>query len=276
LKSNLIEGAATLYVIDEDKSKHAMQLARSLSSVPELVKSQLEELRKHLAVEARVSTPSIWSLVLLPIFDHSSVLKEMELISQIMHALADSTLNKVSNGFIYFVLCERVSHSFFFTMQTKLEDIREMATLVKSFDMKNSSRDAMHLVPYQRLIWLLEGIEGLSLYLTITMRSIISYTKCASTSESNIEKTRPYIASLLRDISSNWHSRLWRNSYLHDGVFNLTNNEKGSKVSNGFHLWSSSASLDHNANFIIQIPNVTPGSSALYQAVETLACLNIS
>lgn len=108
LKSNLIEGAATLYVIDEDKSKHAMQLARSLSSVPELVKSQLEELRKHLAVEARVSTPSIWSLALLPIFDHSSVLKEMELISQIMHALADSTLDKVSNGFKLFCLVRRI------------------------------------------------------------------------------------------------------------------------------------------------------------------------
>lgn len=103
-----------------------------------------------------------------------------------------------------------------------------------------------------------------------------SYTKCASTSESNTERIRPYIASLLRDISSYWHSRLWRNSYLHDGVFNLTNNENGSKVSTGFHLWPSTTSLDHNANFIIQIPHVTPGSSALYQAVETLACLNIS
>lgn len=54
-------------------------------------------------------------------------------------------------------------------MQTKLEDIREMATLVKDFDMKKSSRDAMHLVPYQRLIWLLEGIEGLSFRPVITM-----------------------------------------------------------------------------------------------------------
>jgi hypothetical protein len=112
LKSNLLEGAATLYVIDEDKSKHAMQLARSLSSVPELVKSQLEELRKNLAVEARVSTPSIWSLALLPIFDHSSVLKEMELISQIMHALADSILDKVSNVIDFFVLHESATNSF--------------------------------------------------------------------------------------------------------------------------------------------------------------------
>ncbi|KAH8552549.1 hypothetical protein BGW37DRAFT_289741 [Umbelopsis sp. PMI_123] len=207
LKSNLIEGAATLYVIDEDKSKHAMQLARSLSSVPELVKTQLEDLRKHLAVESRVSTPSVWSLALLPIVDNFSVLKEMELISKVNNALADSPLE-----------------------WSKLEDILKQCTFIKEFDMKNASRDAMHLVPYQRLIWLLEGIE-----------------------ESNVEKARPYVASLLRDISSNWHSRLWRNSYLHNGVFNLTNSEAGAKI-----------------------PHVTPGSGSLYEAVETLTCLNIS
>lgn len=120
LKSNLIEGAATLYVIDEDKSKHAMQLARSLSSVPELVKSQLEELRKHLAVEARVSTPSIWSLALLPIFDHSSVLKEMKLITRIMHALADTTLDKVSNGFSFLSLVlEFLTHLPYYADKTR-------------------------------------------------------------------------------------------------------------------------------------------------------------
>lgn len=95
LKSNLIEGAATLYVIDEDNSKNAMQLARSLTSVPELVKSQLDELSKHLASESRVSIPSIWSLALLPILDHASVIKEMQTISKIMYALSQKSLDKV-------------------------------------------------------------------------------------------------------------------------------------------------------------------------------------
>lgn len=95
LKSNLIEGAATLYVIDEDKSKNAMQLARSLSSVPELVKSQLQELSKHLASESRVTLPSVWSLALLPILDHASTINEMELITKIMHTLADQILDMV-------------------------------------------------------------------------------------------------------------------------------------------------------------------------------------
>jgi hypothetical protein len=77
-----------------------MQLARSLSSVPELVKTQLEDLRKHLAVESRVSTPSVWSLALLPIVDNFSVLKEMELISKVNNALADSPLEWVSGLFL--------------------------------------------------------------------------------------------------------------------------------------------------------------------------------
>jgi hypothetical protein len=58
-------------------------------------------------------------------------------------------------------------------MQSKLEEIREMATVVKDFDMKNTSRDAMHLVPYQRLIWLLEGIEGILLFFIILITQLI-------------------------------------------------------------------------------------------------------
>jgi len=207
LKSNLIEGAATLYVIDEDKSKNAMQLARSLSSVPELVKSQLQELSKHLASESRVTLPSVWSLALLPILDHASTINEMELITKIMHTLADQILD-----------------------MNKLDDIREQTNRIKDFDMKNTSRDAMHLVPYQRLVWLLDGIQ-----------------------ETHVEKVRPYVASLLRDISSNWHRRLWRNSYLHNSVFNLKNSEVGAKI-----------------------PHVTAGPSSLYQAIESLTCFNIS
>lgn len=58
--------------------------------------------------------------------------------------------------------------------------------------------------------------------------------------------------SLLRDLTYNWHDRLWRSSYLHNSIFNLKHSETGAKV-----------------------PRVTAGSGSIYEAVETLACLNI-
>ncbi|KAM3579719.1 AAA ATPase midasin [Umbelopsis sp. WA50703] len=206
VKGNVIEGAATLYVIDEDSSKNALQLAKSLVSVPELLKAQLEDLRKQLIIESNVSAPSVWSLALLPVVDHTSMIKEMEVISNLMHSLCTFPLDK-----------------------SKLDTVRQLASYVKDFDMNNSSRSPMHLVPYQRLIWLLEGID-----------------------ESNAEKARPYMTSLLRDLTYNWHDRLWRSSYLHNSIFNLKNSETGAKV-----------------------PQVTAGSGSIYEAVETLACLNI-
>jgi hypothetical protein len=95
VKGNVIEGAATLYVIDEDSSKNALQLAKSLVSVPELLKAQLEDLRKQLIIESNVSAPSVWSLALLPVVDHTSMIKEMEVISNLMHSLCTFPLDKV-------------------------------------------------------------------------------------------------------------------------------------------------------------------------------------
>jgi hypothetical protein len=146
-------------VIDEDSSRNAQQLGKSLSAVPELIKTQLNDLQKQLAIDAKVSTPSVWSLALLPIVDHSSVVKEMEFISEVMNALASTTLDKVC---CWYHIMRRFRISISPTYyQTKLEPIRSRAMSIKDFDMAKTSRSPMHLVPYQRLLWILEDIDGM-------------------------------------------------------------------------------------------------------------------
>ncbi|CAO3588237.1 unnamed protein product [Absidia cylindrospora] len=78
LKETLIEGIATLYSVDEINDKDAKKLARSLEQLPEFIRSQLPS--NGLAAETEDAS---WDTALMPLYDYTSIVKEMELISKL-------------------------------------------------------------------------------------------------------------------------------------------------------------------------------------------------
>ncbi|KAG0168625.1 AAA ATPase midasin [Apophysomyces sp. BC1034] len=161
IKECLIEGLATLYAVNENDDKEALKLAKSLQSLPEYIRRQLE-LEKFTGV----TTP--WDTALVPLFDHTSSIAEMEL-----------------TAIIYASVCGVSNNS---TLIEKIQAFRR-------FCLEKTSRPPLDLVPYQRLIWLLDSEHS--------------------------EKMAPALPGIAHDAAHTWHRRLWRSSVFQQDLYQL-------------------------------------------------------
>ncbi|CEP09720.1 hypothetical protein [Parasitella parasitica] len=131
-KEALVEGIATLYAVDENDTQNAEKVIKSLGKLPEYIHRELE------SSYATNNAPSIrrdtyWDTALIPLYDHTSIVTEMELIANLYNVACD-----VSDPVL---------------METLVKQMLEF----RKFAFDKTSRPPLDIVPYQRLIWFLDS-----------------------------------------------------------------------------------------------------------------------
>ncbi|CAO3637326.1 unnamed protein product [Cunninghamella blakesleeana] len=131
IKETIIEGIATLYAVDEKKERNAQKLAKSLQQLPEYLRTQLATIKIPTA-----DSTSCWNTALIPLYDYTSLVKEMEILSQ-----------------LYILSCDKDKSVIPTQLLNNLKEFR-------SFVLNKTSRPPLDLVPYQRLLWTLDSNDA--------------------------------------------------------------------------------------------------------------------
>ncbi|CAO3620235.1 unnamed protein product [Mucor hiemalis] len=87
-KEALVEGIATLYAVDENDTENAEKVKKSLRNLPEYIKRELEA---SIPTEAAVRRDTYWDTALVPLYDYTSVVAEMELITKLYTVASESS-----------------------------------------------------------------------------------------------------------------------------------------------------------------------------------------
>lgn len=127
-KESLIEGLATLYAVDINDAENLKQVLKSLRNLPEYIHRELET---EIAVTVRRET--FWDTAMVPLYDYSSVVDEMELLAQ-LHVLSSYGLE-----------------------QAEIEGLVDHLLRFKKFALEKSSRPPLDVLPYQRFVWHLDS-----------------------------------------------------------------------------------------------------------------------
>ncbi|CAO3702357.1 unnamed protein product [Rhizopus stolonifer] len=127
-KESLIEGLATLYAVDMNDAENLKQMLKSLRNLPEYIHRELET---EIAVTVRRET--LWDTAMMPLYDYSSVVDEMELLAQ-LHVLSSYGLE-----------------------QAEIESLVDCLLRFKKFALEKSSRPPLDVLPYQRFVWHLDS-----------------------------------------------------------------------------------------------------------------------
>ncbi|KAI7867198.1 hypothetical protein BDF14DRAFT_761657 [Spinellus fusiger] len=130
VKLTLVEGIATLYAVNENNSKEAIKLTKSLQQLPEHIRRQMESKDSVKAVNENFTA---WDTALLPLFDYASTSSEMELLASLYVGACN-----ISN-------------------KSTLEAVVEKIKIFKFYCLSKTSRPPLDMVPYQRLMWFLES-----------------------------------------------------------------------------------------------------------------------
>ncbi|KAF7722956.1 AAA ATPase midasin [Apophysomyces ossiformis] len=126
VKECLMEGLATLYAVNENDDKEALKLAKSLQNLPEYIRREIDSTKI-----AEDSTP--WETALVPLYDYTSIIDEMEITAYIyagIHSISDNR-----------VFLEKVQ-------------------AFRRFCLEKTSRPPLDFAPYQRLMWFLDSQDS--------------------------------------------------------------------------------------------------------------------
>ncbi|KAL7319508.1 AAA ATPase midasin [Mucor circinelloides] len=129
-KEALVEGLATLYAVDENDAENADKVMKSLAKLPDYIHRELESSTSN---EASVRRDTYWDTALIPLYDYTSIVTEMELIAN-----------------LYNVACDASDMA---TMETLVEHMLKF----RKFALDKTSRPPLDMVPYQRMVWFLDS-----------------------------------------------------------------------------------------------------------------------
>ncbi|OBZ86320.1 Midasin [Choanephora cucurbitarum] len=129
-KEALVEGIATLYAVDENDHENAQKVMNSLRKLPEYVDLQLESSKPS---TESVKRETFWDTALVPLYDYTSLVHEMELIASLYQSACAASDTQA------------------------LESLVEQMLKFRKFAFDKTSRPPKDLVPYQRLIWFLDS-----------------------------------------------------------------------------------------------------------------------
>ncbi|KAI9260402.1 hypothetical protein EDC94DRAFT_542138 [Helicostylum pulchrum] len=129
-KEALVEGIATLYAVDENDTENAEKVLKSLRKLPEYINRELESSAPD---ETDVKRDTYWDTALVPLYDYTSVVTEMELIANLYTAACDSSDTDA------------------------MEKLVEEMLKFRKFAFNKTSRPPLDMVPYQRMIWFLDS-----------------------------------------------------------------------------------------------------------------------
>ncbi|KAG1056125.1 hypothetical protein G6F43_001962 [Rhizopus delemar] len=196
-KEALVEGLATLYAVDANDTAKTQEVLKSLRNLPEYITREIEPVE---SVKGEVRRETLWDTALVPLYDYSSLVDEMELLAN-----------------LYSMSCGDLTTE-------EMENLVDRLTKFKKFTLEKSSRPPLDMLPYQRFVWLLDSGRSINKFL---------------------------VPGMLQDSAFAHHQRLWRSSILQKDLLGLIPNTEP----NDF--------------------NITEGSLALFESVETFICLNI-
>jgi hypothetical protein len=129
-KEALVEGIATLYAVDENDTENADKVMKSLRNLPDYINRELESSPSN---EGSVRRDTNWDTALVPLYDYTSVVTEMELIANLYSAACDSSDTAA------------------------MEKLVEEMLKFRKFSFDKTSRPPLDMVPYQRMIWFLDS-----------------------------------------------------------------------------------------------------------------------
>jgi hypothetical protein len=89
-----------------------------------------------------------WGTAMMPLYDYTSVVKEMDLLSKLYLDVCQSVRNDLSEK-------DTVSNPS--SIQKSPATLLEKLKAFRAFTLEKSSRPPLDVVPYQRLIWLLDS-----------------------------------------------------------------------------------------------------------------------
>ncbi|KAI8642397.1 hypothetical protein BD408DRAFT_180035 [Parasitella parasitica] len=129
-KEALVEGIATLHAVDENDTQNAEKVIKSLGKLPEYINRELES---SVSNDPSIRRNTYWDTALIPLYDYTSIVTEMELIAN-----------------LYNIACDASDLATMENLVERMLDFRKFA-----FD--KTSRPPLDIVPYQRLIWFLDS-----------------------------------------------------------------------------------------------------------------------
>ncbi|KAI7907509.1 P-loop containing nucleoside triphosphate hydrolase protein [Cokeromyces recurvatus] len=128
-KEALVEGIAALYAIDENDTSTSEKAMKPLHNLPEYINRELESSTPNLD---SIRRETYWDTALIPIYDYTSIVTEMNLIAQLYTAACDSS-------------------------DINTDDLIEELIEFRKFAFTKTSRPPLDMVPYQRITWLLDS-----------------------------------------------------------------------------------------------------------------------
>ncbi|KAI9487690.1 MAG: hypothetical protein EXX96DRAFT_514297 [Benjaminiella poitrasii] len=129
-KEALVEGISTLYAVDENDVETAEKVMKSLHNLPEYINRELESSKPDLNSVKRETS---WDTALIPLYDYTSMVTEMELITR-----------------LYTVACDSLDTD-------TIENLVEQMIKFRKFTFDKTSRPPLDMVPYQRISWFLDS-----------------------------------------------------------------------------------------------------------------------
>lgn len=106
------------------------------------------------------------------------------------------------------------------SFQKSPASLLEKLKAFRAFTLEKSSRPPLDVVPYQRLIWLLDSDGKSKRIISQALTFFLSFFLIDS------QKIQVGLTGLIQDAIHQWQQRLWRSSVYQTNLYQLTSKEK--------------------------------------------------